>query len=301
MSAVSKSPSAAHQEVRMSPTAPAVDPRPRRRGMPGLLGKNVLVTGGTSGIGQATAVRFAEHGANVAINYLTTPGEAAGTKEQVHNCLQKVRQHGVRDVLVQGDVSSEEDVVHMVREAAERLGGLDILVNNAGIQISRPSDQLASAEFDQVLAVDLRGSFLCAREAIKRFLGDENRGVVINVSSVHELIPRPSYLSYSISKGGMGNMTRTLALEYARRGIRVNAIGPGATITPINRAWTDDPVKTAVVSSHIPLGRPGTADEMAGVCAFLASDDAAYITGQTIFVDGGLTLYADFLEPWSSE
>jgi len=277
------------------------EPQVRRRGMPGLLGKNVLVTGGTSGIGQAVAVRFAEHGANVAINYVTTPEEAAGTEEEVHACLRKVRQHGVRDVLVQGDVSSEEDVVRMVREVAERLGGLDILINNAGIQISRPSEQLASDEFDQVLAVDLRGSFLCAREAIKRFLADENRGVVINVSSVHELIPRPSYLSYSISKGGMGNMTRTLALEYARRGIRVNAIGPGATITPINRAWTDDPVKTAIVSSHIPLSRPGTADEMAGVCAFLASDDAAYITGQTIFVDGGLTLYADFLEPWSSE
>ena len=297
---MSTSPSAAHQEQQMLPTAPAVDPRLRRRGMPGLLGKNVLVTGGTSGIGQATAVRFAEHGANVAINYLTTPDEAAGTEEQVHDCLRKVRQHGVRDVLVQGDVSSEADVVRMVREAAERLGGLDILINNAGIQIPRSSEQLASDEFDQVLAVDLRGSFLCAREAIKRFLADETPGVVINVSSVHEIIPRPSYLSYSISKGGMGNLTRTLALEYARRGIRVNAVGPGATITPINRAWTDDPVKTAVVSSHIPLGRPGTADEMAGVCAFLASDDAAYITGQTIFVDGGLTLYADFREPWSS-
>jgi len=269
--------------------------------MPDLLGKNVLVTGGTSGIGQATAVRFAEHGANVAINYLTRPDEAAGTEEQVHTCLRKVRQHGVRDVLVRGDVSSEDDVVRMVREAGERLGGLDILINSAGIQISRPSEQLASDEFDQVLAVNLRGSFLCAREAIKRFLADEKRGVVINVSSVHELIPRPNYLSYSISKGGMGNLTRTLALEYARRGIRVNGVGPGATITPINRAWTDDPIKIDIVSSHIPLGRAGTADEMAGVCAFLASDAAAYITGQTIFVDGGLTLYADFREPWSSE
>ena len=279
----------------------AVDPRLRRAGMPGVRGKNVLITGGTSGIGQATAVRFAEHGANVAINYLTTPGEAAGTEEQVVACLQKVQQHGVRDVLVQGDVSSEQDVVRMVGEACERLGGLDVLINNAGIQISRPSEQLASAEFDRVLAVDLRGAFLCARQAIRRFLADEKPGVVINVSSVHEVIPRPSYLSYSISKGGVGNMTRTLALEYARRGIRVNGVGPGATITPINRAWTEDPVKTEIVAGHIPLGRAGTADEMAGVCAFLASDDAAYITGQTIFVDGGLTLYADFLEPWSSE
>src|SRR6266513_3361019 len=126
-------------------TAPS---RARTEGMPGIKGKNVLVTGGTSGIGQAIAVRFAEHGANVAINYLTTADEAAGTEEQVHACLRKVRQHGVRDVLVQGDVSSEEDVVRMVREAGERLGGLDILINDAGIQISRPSEQLASAEFD---------------------------------------------------------------------------------------------------------------------------------------------------------
>src|SRR3954447_20255008 len=279
----------------------AVDPRPRRAGMPGLRGKNVLITGGTSGIGQATAVRFAEHGANVAINYLTTPDEAAGTEEQVLACLQKVQQRGVREVLVRGDVSCEQDVVRMVGEASERLGGLDILINNAGIQIPRPSEQLESAEFDRVLTIDLRGSFLCAREVIKRFLADEKRGVVINVSSVHEIIPRPNYLSYSVSKGGMGNLTRTLALEYARRGIRVNGLGPGATITPINRAWTDDPIKMDIVSSHIPLGRAGTADEMAGVCAFLASDDAAYITGQTIFVDGGLTLYADFREPWSSE
>jgi glucose 1-dehydrogenase len=298
---MSTSSSAAHDEERMPPTAPAVDPRARRRGMPGLVGKNVLVTGGSSGIGQATAVRFAEHGANVAINYMTTPDEAGGTAEQVHTCLRKVRQHGVRDVLVQGDVSSEEDVVRMVREAGERLGGLDILINNAGIQISRPSEQLAGDELDHVLAVNLRGSFLCAREAIKRFLADEKPGVVINVSSVHELIPKPNYLSYSISKGGMGNLTRTLALEYARRRIRVNGVGPGATITPINRAWTDDAVKLDIVAGHIPLGRVGTADEMAGVCAFLASDDAAYITGQTIFVDGGLTLYADFREPWSSE
>jgi glucose 1-dehydrogenase len=290
-----------HQDHAMAHSTPAADPQLRGAGMPGLRGNNVLVTGGTSGIGQATAVRFAELGANVAINYLTTPDEAAGTEEQVHTCLRKVREHGVRDVLVRGDVSSEADVVRMVNEVAERLGGLDILINNAGIQIARPSEQLTSAEFDQVLAVDLRGSFLCAREAIKRFLADERPGVVLNVSSVHEIIPRPNYLSYSISKGGMGNLTRTLALEYSRRGIRVNGVGPGATITPINRAWTDDPVKTEIVSSHIPLGRAGTADEMAGVCAFLASDDAAYITGQTIFVDGGLTLYADFREPWSSE
>jgi glucose 1-dehydrogenase len=278
-----------------------VTPRGGRGDMPGLRGKNLLVTGGSSGIGQAIAVRFAEHGANVAINYVTTPGEAAGTEAQVHACVGKVREQGVRDVLVQGDVSREEEVVRMVGETAERLGGLDIVVNNAGIQLSRPSERLESADFDKVLAVNLRGAFLCAREAIKRFVAGGKPGVVINVSSVHQVIPKPDYLGYSVSKGGMRNLTTTLALEYAARGIRVNAVAPGATITPINRAWVDDPVKADMVSRHIPLGRPGTADEMAGVCAFLASDDAAYITGQTIFVDGGLTLYADFREPWSSE
>jgi glucose 1-dehydrogenase len=269
--------------------------------MRGLQGKNVLVTGGTSGIGQAMAVRFAEYGANVAINYLRNPEEAKDTEEQVHACVRKVKETGVRDVLVRGDVSSEDEVVAMVEDARRQLGGLDILVNNAGIQISRPSESLSSADFDKVLAVNLRGAFLCAREAIRTFLDADQPGVVINVSSVHQRIPKPSYLGYSVSKGGMANLTTTLALEFAGRGVRVNAIGPGATVTPINRGWVDDPAKAEQVTSHIPVPRPGTADEMAGVACFLASDDAAYITGQTLYVDGGLTLYADFREPWSSE
>jgi glucose 1-dehydrogenase len=273
----------------------------RVEAMRGLKGKNVLVTGGSSGIGQAIAVRFAEYGANVAINYLTTPDEAADTEEQVHACMNRVRQHDVRDVLVQGDVSKEDDVVRMVEQTVEGLGSIDVLVNNAGIQISRPSHELSQADFEKVLGVNLRGALLCARESIKRFLATKTPGVIINVSSVHQLIPKPDYLGYSVSKGGMQNLTRTLALEYAGNGIRVNGIGPGATITPINRAWVDDPVKAEMVTSHIPLGRAGTADEMGAVACFLASDDAAYITGQTIFVDGGLTLYADFREPWSSE
>jgi glucose 1-dehydrogenase len=189
----------------------------------------------------------------------------------------------------------------MVGEAAEALGGIDVLVNNAGIQISRPSAELSSADFDRVIAVNLRGSFLCAREAIRRFLGEDKGGSIVNISSVHQLIPKPGYLGYSASKGGMQNLTRTLALEYAGHGIRVNGIGPGATVTPINRAWIDDPVKRAQVEEHIPMRRAGSADEMAGVTCFLASDLAAYITGQTIFVDGGLTLFPSFATPWSSE
>ena len=279
----------------VAPTARSVE------SMKGLKGKNVLVTGGTSGIGQAIAVRFAEYGASVAINYLRQPEEAHDTREQVHACVSRVKREGVRDALVQGDVSNEDDVAEMVVTTVDQLGGLDVLVNNAGIQISRPTDELSSADFDKVIAVNLRGAFLCAREAIRHFLAASQPGVIINVSSVHQLIPKPDYLGYSVSKGGMQNLTRTLALEYAPRGIRVNGIGPGATITPINRAWVEDPVKKEQVESHIPMRRAGTADEMGSIACFLASDDAAYITGQTIFVDGGLTLYPSFSEPWSSE
>ena len=274
---------------------------PRTKGLRGIEGKNVLVTGGSSGIGQAIAVRFAEYGANVAINYLRQPEEAAGTEEQVHACVANVQRQGVKDVLVQGDVSSEDDVVRMVAHAVEGLGGIDVLVNNAGIQISRPTEELSMEDFDRVLSVNLRGAFMCARETIRHFLAEDRSGSIVNVSSVHQLIPKPGYLGYSASKGGMQNLTRTLALEYAGRGIRVNGVGPGATVTPINRAWIDDPEKRRQVEEHIPMQRAGDADEMAGVTAFLASDDAAYITGQTIFVDGGLTLYPSFLTPWSSE
>jgi glucose 1-dehydrogenase len=283
----------------MAHAAPAA--KTRIDAMPGLKGKNVLVTGGSSGIGQAIAVRFAEYGANVAINYLRQPEEAHDTEQQVHACVRKVQQEGVRDVLVRGDVSREDDVVGMVADAIEGLGGIDILVNNAGIQISRPTEELSSADFDRVLAVNLRGSFICAREAIRHLLAEDKPGSIVNISSVHQLIPKPGYLGYAASKGGMQNLTRTLALEFAGRGIRVNGVGPGATVTPINRAWIDDPAKRAQVEEHIPMRRAGEADEMAGVTCFLASDLAAYMTGQTLFVDGGLTLFPSFLTPWSSE
>ncbi len=271
----------------------------------GLKGKRVLVTGGTSGIGQAIAVRFAAEGAHVAINYRTHPEDAAETDELVHQaleqCIHDVTAHGVNHVLVQADVSKEDEVVAMVAEVVEKLGGLDILVNNAGIQIAADSDALSVEHFDRVLAVNLRGAFVAAQAAIRHFLAESKPGVIINVSSVHQIIPKPRFLGYSVSKGGMQNLTRTLALEYAGRGIRVNAIGPGATITPINRAWVDDPEKAAEVLQHIPMGRAGEAEEMAAITAFLASDEAAYITGQTLYVDGGLTLYPDFRTAWSSE
>lgn len=273
--------------------------------MRGLNDKVALVTGGTSGIGQAIAVRLAAEGAHVAINYRKKAEDAAETDGLVHKaleqCVQEVAAHGVNHILVQADVSREEDVKQMVAETIERLGGIDILINNAGIQIAGASHEMGVDAFDQVLAVNLRGAYLAAREVLQHFLDKEKPGVIVNVSSVHQIIPKPRYIGYSVSKGGMQNLTRTLALEYAGRGIRVNGIGPGATITPINQAWVEDPEKNEMVASHIPMGRPGTAEEMAGVTAFLCSDEAAYITGQTLYVDGGLTLYPDFRTPWSSE
>ena len=268
--------------------------------MKGLAGKNALITGAGSGIGQAIAIRLATEGCNIAINYRKSSEDAEETEEMaMQKACGQVEECGMKSLLVQGDVSQEEDIINMVNTVVEQFGSLDILINNAGIQKECPSHEISTKDFDNVLSVNLRGAFLCARETIKHFLS-QNGGIIINVSSVHEIIPRPFYASYSISKGGMENLTKTLALEYAKYGIRVNAIAPGATITPINQAWVDDPQQKAIVESHIPLGRAGTAEEMAAAVAFLASDEAAYITGQTLFIDGGLTLYADFREPWSA-
>jgi glucose 1-dehydrogenase len=269
--------------------------------MKGLAGKNALITGASSGIGQAIAIRLAEEGCNIAINYRKNAEEAENTEEiALQKACGQIDECGVQSLLIQGDVSKEEDIINMVNTVVDKFGRLDILINNAGIQAERPSHEIPAEEFDRILSVNLRGAFLCAREAIKQFVSQNQPGTIINISSVHEIIPRPSYLTYSISKGGMGNLTKTLALEYANRGIRVNAIAPGATITPINDAWTDDPKQKAIVESHIPMGRAGTSEEMAAAVAFLASEEAAYITGQTLFIDGGLTLYADFREAWSA-
>lgn len=257
-------------------------------------GKNALVTGASTGIGKAIAVRFAQEGATVVINYRSHAEEAQQT-------LEEARKAGPgQHFIVRADVANEDEVIAMFRTAIERLGRLDIVVNNAGIQKPAPSEAIETADFDRILGVNLRGAFLCAREGIRHFLTRPGGGVILNNSSVHEIIPKPKYLPYSISKGGMENLTKTLALEYAGRGIRVNAVGPGAVVTPINRAWIDDPKARAEVESHIPMGRAAEAEEIASVFAFLASDEASYITGQTIFACGGLTLYPEFRTAWAS-
>ena len=262
-----------------------------------LKGKNAVITGASSGIGRAIAVRFAAEGANIVINYRSGAEEAQATMVMA----KAARTDGAgRELVVQADVSNEDQVKQMFAKTIEAFGRLDILVNNAGIQVACPSHEIESADFDRVLSVNLRGPFLCAREAIRHFLSRPGGGVILNNSSVHEIIPKPKYLSYSISKGGMENLTKSLALEYAGQGIRVNAVGPGAVVTPINRAWIDNPKARGEVESHIPVGHAGAAEEIASVFAFLASDEASYVTGQTIFACGGLTLYPEFRVAWSS-
>ena len=273
--------------------------------MKGLQGRKALVTGGSSGIGQAIAIRLGEEGVDVAINYVGPPDGAEETREAIEHgveiCVKEMSAAGTRPILVAADVSREEQVAAMFEQVLAEYGRIDFLVNNAGIQIAADTDELPVAAFDKVLAVNLRGAFLCAQRAIRSWLSSSTGGSIVNVSSVHQVIPKPRFVGYSVSKGGMQNLTRTLALEYAGRGIRVNGIGPGATVTPINRSWIDDPVKRRMVESHIPMRRAGGAEEMAAVTAFLCSDEAAYVTGQTVFVDGGLTLYPSFETTWSSE
>jgi glucose 1-dehydrogenase len=263
-------------------------------------GKNVLVTGASSGIGQAIAVRFAEEGANVAINYRTGAEQAEITRAMVRDAYAAHGRTDRRELVVQADVSKEEQVRAMFVRVLNEFGSLDVLVNNAGIQKVAASEDIELMDFDRVLNVNVRGPFLCAREAIRHFLSRPGGGVILNNSSVHETIPKPKYLPYSVSKGGLENLTRTLALEYAARGIRVNAVGPGAVVTPINRAWIDDPKARGEVESHIPMGRAACPEEIASVFAFLASEDASYITGQTLYACGGLTLYPEFRTAWSS-
>ena len=259
-----------------------------------------MITGASRGIGRAVAVRFAAEGASVAINYAGAEAAAQETLELVRAASRVGGPAADRHCIVKADVGDAEAVGAMVEQVIGDWMRLDILVNNAGIEAPAPSHEVPLAEYRQILDVNLTGALLCAQAAVRHFLSRPGGGVILNCSSVHEIIPKPGYIAYSISKGGLGNLTRTLALEYADRGIRVNGVGPGATLTDMNSAWANDPQARRNVESHIPLGRAATPEEIASVFAFLASDDASYVTGQTIYACGGLTLYADFTKNWAS-
>lgn len=235
----------------------------------GLEGKRVLVTGGAQGIGFAVAQRFAQEGASVFLVDRTDASHLGQAISEVRKVAAKT--DAIIDG-VKGDVSEEASVDAAFQKAIDALGQVDVLINNAGINRGYSSDEFPTTAFDEVLGVNLRGVFLSSRRAIRHFLERKIKGIIINNSSNHESQPKPGFIAYSVSKGGLGNLTKTLALEFSNRG---NAVAPGA-------------------------GRAAEAPEVAGVFAFLASDDATYITGQTIYVDGGLTLSADYRQNWAS-
>ena len=248
-----------------------------------LKGKVALVTGASSGIGKAIAARFAAEGASVGVNY------RIGGKLDPKSAAVEVAKFGPNAVPVPGDVSRREDVEQMVGQVVSRFGRIDILINNAGIEFHTPFLDIPDSEWNKVMAVNLYGAFAASQIAARQMVKQGPGGKIIFISSVHEDIPLAGLTPYCASKGGMRMLMRNMAIELAPYKINVNNIAPGAIATPINQAVLDNPeeMKKAVVD--IPLKRFGTSEEVASVAAFLASDEADYVTGSTYFVDGGMT------------
>jgi glucose 1-dehydrogenase len=253
-----------------------------------LEGRKAIITGSSSGIGRSCAIRFAQEGADVCVNYYSEH-EAEDATEVVG----QVEAAGRRAIAVQADVGSEDDVKRMVSAANEAFGGLSILVNNAGIENQVPTMEMALKDWERVLRTNLTGVFLCMREA--GTLMKDRGGAIINMSSVHQFIPWPGFAHYCASKGGMKLLTETAAREWAPHKIRVVNVAPGAIATPINAFVLDDPEAKHTVEEEIPLGRFGRPEEVAAAVAWAASEEAAYVTGSTLVVDGGMALYPKFV------
>jgi glucose 1-dehydrogenase len=247
-----------------------------------LEGKIALVTGSSQGIGRAIAVRFAQDGADVVINYNRTPGGA-------EDALKEVQAAGRRGLIVQADLSKTADVRRLIATGIEHFGRLDILVNNAGIETHAPFWEVTETDFDRVLDVNLKGVFFATQAFVQHLMQTQRRGKIVNISSVHEELPFPNFTAYCASKGGVKMLTRNLGVELGPLGININNIAPGAIETPINTKLLNDPVKLKALLSQIPLGRLGQPGDVGGLAVFLASDDADYVTGSTFYVDGGLT------------
>ncbi len=253
-----------------------------------LSGRKALVTGADSGIGQGVAYELAAHGAAVAVNYLADATVAEGMVE-------RIERGGGRAIAVQMDVSSEDDVVRAFAAARQAFGGLDLLVNNAGVEKPFPLVDMPLEWWRRVIDVNLTGAFLCAREAARVMLAAGARGAIVNITSVHEVIPWERFSHYCASKGGEKLFAQSIARELAPHGIRVVSVAPGAIATPINADVLADPERKAVVEAEIPYGRWGEVADVARAVAWVASDEAEYIVGSTIFVDGGMTLYPRFV------
>ncbi|KJL03241.1 MULTISPECIES: glucose 1-dehydrogenase [Priestia] len=252
-----------------------------------LEGKVVVITGSSTGLGKAMAIRFATEKAKVVVNYRSK-------EEEANSVLEEIKKVGGEAIAVKGDVTVESDVINLVQSAIKEFGKLDVMINNAGLENPVSSHEMPLSDWNKVIDTNLTGAFLGSREAIKYFVENDVKGTVINMSSVHEKIPWPLFVHYAASKGGMKLMTETLALEYAPKGIRVNNIGPGAINTPINAEKFADPEQRADVESMIPMGYIGEPEEIAAVAAWLASSEASYVTGITLFADGGMTQYPSF-------
>jgi len=271
---------------------------PRCEVRPILKGQKAIVTGASSGIGKAIAVGLCAAGADVVINYI---GDPAPAEQAVHDATHCGCANRGRAFAVKADVSDEKQVVDMFRRTIDEFGTVDILVNNAGLQQDAPLEQMTLAQWNRVISVNLTGQFLCAREAVREF---KRRGVraeisaaagkIICVSSVHEVIPWAGHVNYAASKGGVMLMMKSIAQEVAPWRIRVNSICPGAIRTPINRgAWETQEAYNDLMRL-IPYKRIGETDDIARLATWLASDEADYITGASLFVDGGMTLYPGF-------
>jgi glucose 1-dehydrogenase len=259
-----------------------------------LSGQKALVTGASSGIGRAIALTLAEAGADVVVNFVGLP-EAA---DEVVSAIRKI---GANAISILADVSQEGQVQTMFKRAIEEFGTVDILVNNAGIQSNAPLDRMTIEQWNSVIGTNLTGQFLCAREAIREF---KRRGIVskvsvsagkiICISSVHEVIPWAGHVNYAASKGGVMLLMKSIAQEVAALKIRVNSICPGAIRTPMNQSVLEDRHAYDGLMALIPYKRVGEPEEIGRLAAFLASDYADYITGTSVYVDGGMTLYPGF-------
>ena len=246
-----------------------------------LQGKVAIVTGSGSGIGQGIAKRLGSEGAKVIINYR---GSEAGADET----RRAIEAAGSQGVVVQADVTKMDDLRKLVDTAWTRFGSADILVNNAGLEIRSDFWDTKEEDYDRQMAVNLRGPYFLAQAFVRRLRDAKKPGRIINISSVHEDMAFPGFTPYCCSKGGMRMMMRNLAVELGPLGITINNIAPGAIVTPINKTLLADKAKLDSLLSQIPLGRLGQVDDVAGLTAFLASDDASYVTGATYLIDGGL-------------
>jgi glucose 1-dehydrogenase len=256
-----------------------------------LEGRRAIVTGGNTGIGKATSQRLAREGASVCVNYF---GEPAA--EDARQLAAELEGSGApRAVAIEADVGREDQVVALVAQASDQLGGLDLLVNNAGIEKKIPLLEMTEKDWSAVIQTNLTGTFLCLREAAKVMVASGRPGTIVNMSSVHEFIPWPGFAHYCASKGGIKLLMETAARELAPQQIRVLNVAPGAIVTPINQFVLDDPAQKRQVESEIPLGHMGQPENIAAAVAWAASEEASYVTGTTIVVDGGMSLYPKFV------